>query len=91
MMKNDFPALFNALAMFPDKMIANEGQCGTHSHSNMCFLAEFSRARAALYHGYENWVNHPRKFGYDVAYARTLFEGKGRESGVSLSGGGVCY
>ena len=31
------------------------------------------------------------KFGYDVAYVRTLFEGEGRESGVSPSGGGVCY
>ena len=26
---------------------------------------------------------HPRKFGYDVAYVRTLFAGKGRESGAS--------
>ena len=34
---------------------------------------------------------HPRKFGYDVVYARTLFAGEGRESGVSPSGGGVCY
>ena len=34
---------------------------------------------------------HPRKFGYDVAYARTLFAEEGRESGVSPSGGGVCY
>ena len=29
---------------------------------------------------------HPRKFGYDVTYARTLFAGEGRESGVSPSG-----
>ena len=35
--------------------------------------------------------SHPRKFGYDVAYARTLFAGEGRESSVSSSGGGVCY
>ena len=34
---------------------------------------------------------HPRKFGYDVVYARTLFAGEGRESGVSPSGAGVCY
>ena len=33
------------------------------------------------------WV---RKFGYDVAYARTLFAGEGRESDVSPSGRGVC-
>ena len=33
---------------------------------------------------------NPRKFGYDVAYTRTLFAEEGRESGVSPSGGGVC-
>ena len=33
---------------------------------------------------------NPRKFGYDVAYARTLFAEEGRESGVSPSRGGVC-
>ena len=37
-MKNDFPTSFNALTMFPNKMIANQGQCGTHNHSNMFFL-----------------------------------------------------
>ena len=30
-------------------------------------------------------------FGYDVAYARALFAGEGRELGVTPSGGGVCY
>ena len=30
-------------------------------------------------------------FGYDVAYARALFAGEGRELGVTPSEGGVCY
>ena len=42
--------------------------------------------------GKKIWENiYPRKFGYDVVYARTLFVGEGRESGVSPSGGGVCH
>ena len=41
--------------------------------------------------GKNKLVNFPsEKFCYDVAYARTLSEGEGRESGVSLSGRGVC-
>ena len=48
------------------------------------FIAELRRAKRA---GVAPWV---RKFGYDVAYACTLFAGEGRESGVSPSGGGVC-
>ena len=35
---------------------------------------------------------HRRKFGYDVAYARTLFARRGREeSPVTPSRGEVCY
>ena len=58
-------------------------------------LAELRRAKRA---SETPWV---RKFGKPsirehlvmtyVAYTRTLFAGEGRESGVSPSGGGVCY
>ena len=48
-------------------------------------IAELWRAKRA---SGAPWVI---KFGYDVAYARTLFAGEGRESGVSPSGGGVYY
>ena len=34
---------------------------------------------------------HARKFGYDVTYPCTLFAAEERKSGVSPSGGGVCY
>ena len=58
-------------------------------------LVELRRAKRA---SEAPWV---RKFGKPsirenlvmtyVAYTRTLFAGEGRESGVSPSGGGVCY
>ena len=52
--------------------------------------AREARQRSTM--GKKIWQTiHLRKFGYDVAYARTLFAGEGRESGVSPSGGGVCY
>ena len=36
--------------------------------------------------------NHPfEKIWLKRSYARTLFAGEGRESGISPSGGGVCY
>ena len=57
------------------------------------FVAELRRAKRA---SGAPWVT---KFGkpsireslVDVAYARTLFAGEGRESSVSPSGGGVCH
>ena len=60
----------------------SEKMCTRQSRKVIAELRRAKRASGAP------WV---RKFGYDVAYARTLFAGEGRESGVSPSGGGVCY
>ena len=41
-------------AVFPNKMIANQGQCGTHNHSNMCFLQWYNAlhtSRRSLWEG----------------------------------------
>ena len=51
-------------------------------------------AREAEHHGNENLVNYPSEkiwlWRQRNPSVRTLFEGDGRESGVSSSGGGVC-
>jgi len=49
-------------------------------------LARAKRVRGAPWVRKFGKFIHPRKFGYEVAYARTLFAGEGRESDVSPSG-----